>query len=132
MRIEISDTYSLDTVEVTKTEQGHGKLVEKLISKLAVGVAVFFYIKGDGSIRTAKGTTNPQFFVKKSWQVLEDAAGILKQNAASKEAIDLVESYIKPIPNTNRESTASNINYYDLDANAWRSVIASKLLAVFV
>jgi hypothetical protein len=132
MKIEVSKSYPIGTIEIMKVEQEHDNLVQKLIAKLAAGVTVFYYEKGDGSVRPTKGTTNPQFFVKKSWQIIEDAANILKSQDANPEAVKILEEHIRPQPATNRQSSADNIAYYDLEANGWRSLNANKLIGVSV
>ena len=75
--------------------------IEILKEKLKQGVYEFSYIKKDGSIRSARGTTN---------------LDILKQNNA------------EPKGTSEKQNSDLNIRYYDLDSRGCRSFRIENLL----
>ena len=88
-----------------------GYMIADLLEALKNGIVSFEYRKSDGSIRSALGTTNPNF---------DPELAAYNKMMEEREDDDLRMPHPKPL---------LVINYWDCEANGWRSFKAHRLIS---
>ena len=88
-----------------------GYMIADLLEALKNGIVSFEYRKSDGSIRSALGTTNPNFDPE-----LAAYNKMMEERKGGEEGL----AHSKPL---------LVINYWDCEANGWRSFKAHRLIS---